>query len=58
MFDGNVVVPTRIITRISFHSPHDGVVINALVLVLEGNLIYVIIPSWCNVFDGNVVVPV
>ena len=31
---------------------------NVVVLVLEGNITRVIFSSWCNVFDGNVVVPI
>ena len=41
------------LTRVSFPSP-----CNVVALVLEGKVTCVRLPSWWNVFDGNVVVPV
>ena len=35
VFDDNVVVPVGKLTQISFHSPHNVVVRNFLLLVLE-----------------------
>ena len=46
------------LTCISFPSLYNFVIRNAFVLVRKGKLTCVRIPSWCNVFDGNVVVPV
>ena len=44
------------ITRARFNSPSNVVVRNVHVLVLDEKLTSVRIPSWCNAFDGNVVI--
>ena len=46
------------LTLVIFHPLSNVVVRNSFVLVLEGMLTCVRIPSWCNVYDGNVVVSV
>ena len=45
VFDGNVFVPIGNLTHVSFHSPCNVVVRNALVLVQEGKLTCVSFPS-------------
>ena len=61
----NVVVRNTLVlvlegelTCVSFLSLSNVVVTNALMLVLERNITCVIFSTWCNEFDGNVVVPV
>ena len=52
-----MIVLKENLTRVIFPSLYNIVVRYYLVIVLEGNLKCVGFTSWCNVFDGNVVVP-
>ena len=53
-----MVVLERKLTHVSFALLCNVVVRNAIVHVPEGKVVCFRFPSWCDVFDVNVVVPI